>query len=734
MNSTVLRIGDSGSEVEQLQQALVDNNFYPDINASDNGIDGIFGPKTEDAVERFQSVNNLTIDGIAGPETLEALGLNSNESSGSSSGGTVLRPGDTGEFVSELQEKLVNNNFYPDINADNNGIDGIYGPKTEDAVRRYQTMNGLTVDGIAGPETLTSLGLREDSSDEFENTNSIFQSGDSGNGVKVIQQALVDNNFYPDIQAPDNGVDGIYGPKTEDAVRRYQIMNGLTVDGIAGPETLTSLGISGGGSGSERSSGSYGSTLYPGDSGDAVRRLQEELVQNYFYPNRDEENNGVDGIYGPDTEDAVRRYQTMNGLTVDGIAGPETLGSLGLKADSSEDSEDPEGTDFSGGAIGDITFNQEFIPASNNNRPQYTMSPDYITIHETANTAPGATAHMHAMYVKNPSTSVSWHFTVDDRPVIFQHLPLYETGFHAGDGSGDGNRNSIGIELCVNDGGDFRQTRKNAAVLVRKLMDDYDIPISNVVTHNHWSGKRCPANLLNQFDSFLNQVMDSQHKKTDDEEEDESEDITYYNLNSHFADIDEQFTSESTTLSYSTSYEVNLGSLKGKLTGSIIFGDAEESDWDLPADQALEGNLLDSNINKILNKMMEESLLPGISDVGEARAKLDEIIGDKISNLMEVRVSTFDRDWGFNSDFPYIVDITYITVELLYEIDSNVYVKEKLTLDEIDWDKDDELRYALVFILVIVAAVMFAKAVSVATLIAWLKHLARVLRLLPTFA
>ncbi|WP_174758206.1 peptidoglycan-binding domain-containing protein, partial [Alkalibacillus haloalkaliphilus] len=171
----------------------------------------------------------------------------------------------------------------------------IYGPNTEDAVRRYQVMNGLTVDGIAGPETLSSLGILGEDDGGSTGQNGILRHGDSGEAVKMLQQALVDNNFYPDISAPNNGVDGIYGPNTEDAVRRYQIMNGLTVDGIAGPETLSSLGISGAGSGSVRDSGGYGDTLRPGDRGDAVRSLQQALVDNNFYPNIDAPNNGVDG-------------------------------------------------------------------------------------------------------------------------------------------------------------------------------------------------------------------------------------------------------------------------------------------------------------------------------------------------------------------------------------------------------------------------------------------------------
>ncbi|MBG9767509.1 N-acetylmuramoyl-L-alanine amidase [Bacillus vallismortis] len=47
--------------------------------------------------------------------------------------------------------------FYPDKGAKNNGIDGVYGPKTANAVKRFQLMNGLTAAGIYGPQTKAKL-------------------------------------------------------------------------------------------------------------------------------------------------------------------------------------------------------------------------------------------------------------------------------------------------------------------------------------------------------------------------------------------------------------------------------------------------------------------------------------------------------------------------------------------------------------------------------------------------
>ncbi|MGG0022970.1 N-acetylmuramoyl-L-alanine amidase [Bacillus inaquosorum] len=148
-----------------------------------------------------------------------------------------------------------------------------------------------------------------------------------------------------------------------------------------------------------------------------------------------------------------------------------------------------------------VNIIQDFIPVGANNRPGYAMTPLYITVHNTANTAAGADAEAHARYLKNPDTTTSWHFTVDDTE-IYQHLPLNENGWHAGDGNGSGNRASIGIEICENADGDFAQATANAQWLIKTLMAEHDISLANVVPHKYWSGKECPRKLLDTWDTF----------------------------------------------------------------------------------------------------------------------------------------------------------------------------------------------------------------------------------------
>lgn len=71
---------------------------------------------------------------------------------------TTLRPGSEGDEVVELQTRLAALGFPP------GQIDGDYGPGTEAAVSAFQASEALLVDGIAGPRTLTALGLTDDDS------------------------------------------------------------------------------------------------------------------------------------------------------------------------------------------------------------------------------------------------------------------------------------------------------------------------------------------------------------------------------------------------------------------------------------------------------------------------------------------------------------------------------------------------------------------------------------------
>ncbi len=151
---------------------------------------------------------------------------------------------------------------------------------------------------------------------------------------------------------------------------------------------------------------------------------------------------------------------------------------------------------------------QNFIPSNQvKQRPGFFMIPQFITVHNTANSSKGANAELHSRYLHNGAggRTVGWHFTVDDKEV-YQHIPTNESAYHAGDGSGSGNRKSIGIEICENSDGDFQKAVKNAQQLIKQLMKEHNIPIERVVPHKHWSGKNCPHLLLNMWSTFIDGI------------------------------------------------------------------------------------------------------------------------------------------------------------------------------------------------------------------------------------
>ena len=128
---------------------------------------------------------------------------------------------------------------------------------------------------------------------------SLLKLGSRGSAVKTLQKNLNKNGAKLT-------VDGIFGKKTQAAVKSYQTKNGLTVDGIVGPMTSARLNPT---------------TVKLGSAGAQVKLLQMDL-------NKAGAKLSVDGIFGKKTLAAVKSFQTKNGLKADGIVGPLTHGKI----------------------------------------------------------------------------------------------------------------------------------------------------------------------------------------------------------------------------------------------------------------------------------------------------------------------------------------------------------------------------------------------------------------------
>ncbi|MBS5165602.1 MAG: N-acetylmuramoyl-L-alanine amidase [Butyricicoccus pullicaecorum] len=143
-----------------------------------------------------------------------------------------------------------------------------------------------------------------------------------------------------------------------------------------------------------------------------------------------------------------------------------------------------------------------------------TREVQYIVIHETDNFAAGANAARHDAFIHQNAMQekLSWHYTIDDHEG-YQHIPDTEPAYHAGDGMqpNGGNTNGIGIELCVAEDNDYEQTLKNGAILAGYLLYQYDLGMDALKKHQDFSGKICPARLIeeNRWEEFCNMVQDN---------------------------------------------------------------------------------------------------------------------------------------------------------------------------------------------------------------------------------
>lgn len=158
--------------------------------------------------------------------------------------------------------------------------------------------------------------------------------------------------------------------------------------------------------------------------------------------------------------------------------------------------------------VGDIPVYEDFLPETAMARTGEERKILYVVIHETDNVNEGADAKAHNNFIhtNGVDNELSWHYTVDDHE-IWHHLPDNETAFHAGDHMEDkgGNKNGIGVEMCVNADGDYEKTLQNAQMLAAQLLFEYDLDIDALKKHQDFSGKICPSKLINagRWDEFV---------------------------------------------------------------------------------------------------------------------------------------------------------------------------------------------------------------------------------------
>ncbi|WP_158412180.1 peptidoglycan-binding protein [Ilumatobacter nonamiensis] len=323
-----LRVGAQGNDVVALQRALIDAGI-----PLTGGADGVFGAVTRDAVRIFQQGRSMPVTGEVDEATSQAL-IGTSGSSGSSgssaSSAAGLTQGAQGSAVKELQEKLMARGAYVA-----GGADGIYGSATARAVRHVQLWFGLPQTGTVDGATSKALGLSGASASSGSAPSPAagaatssgsgsyvgMKQGARGADVKAVQQALQSVGTWI-----LGGADGVFGPATTSAVKKFQSVNGLAQNGVIGQREAQILGLT---SGSAPAPSAADTSAYlglkVGSRGAEVKELQSALIKAGVTVR-----GGADGVFGSVTKSALAQYQKAVGVTASGTVNQGTINKLGL--------------------------------------------------------------------------------------------------------------------------------------------------------------------------------------------------------------------------------------------------------------------------------------------------------------------------------------------------------------------------------------------------------------------
>lgn len=217
---TGIKRGMRGDNVKALQQKLVSLGFRLDKF----GVDGIFGPETQAAVEELQRALGVEVTGALDEATLAALNTEEGMAKLQERMHKGLSTGDVGKDVRDIQNEL--NKYLGD--SDKLVADGIYGPKTKAAVEKLQKELGVEVTGTWDDTTRAAFESSKMVLFSFEKIRKGIKRGETSNEVKALQEQLIKTGYLTD----QSVADGIYGPKTEEAVRKLQRELGVEETGV----------------------------------------------------------------------------------------------------------------------------------------------------------------------------------------------------------------------------------------------------------------------------------------------------------------------------------------------------------------------------------------------------------------------------------------------------------------------------------------------------------------------
>ena len=276
--------GSRGDAVSAIQQPLKDLGYY------DYYVDGIFGPRTQTAVQLLQFDLERPVTGVADAE-LQRIILSGRLSAYDPY--HELARGNRGMRVRQMQERLRELGYLADA------ADGIFGPRTLKAVQLFQYENGLPETSAATRDTLKRL--YSDGASRCSSYIDLYP-GDTGYRVREL------NNRLRDLYYLENSPGSTYSSQTASAVRVFQRTAGLRETGYASQAVQRLLF-------SDDAPEAPGYiVLRRGDDNERVARLQRRLRDLNYY------DGPVDGYFDRQTKDAVALFQKKVGLKPTGIA------------------------------------------------------------------------------------------------------------------------------------------------------------------------------------------------------------------------------------------------------------------------------------------------------------------------------------------------------------------------------------------------------------------------------
>ena len=345
VSGVIIRLNNKGELVKTVQTRLKELGYYT------GAVSGTYDKATQSAVKDFQKKNGLKADSVCGSDTQNAL-LSGNALSAAATATPLptatptpaptfqvpektVRKGTTGNDARLVQQRLK------DLGYLAGKVDGDFGTASVTALKTFQTRHGLEADGEAGGATYkilfsaNALAANQlptakptaaptiapvETYPEITKDNVVaVKLGVSGAAVTRLQQRLTQLGYYT------ANADGKCKSDDVAAIKVFQKKNGLAADGIAGYDTQIKLysatAVTANGAMAGGTVESF-TTLRKGDTGNAVKEMQQRLIDLGYLSDK------ADGNFGRNTFQAVYAFQKAHGLGRDGVAGAATLSKL----------------------------------------------------------------------------------------------------------------------------------------------------------------------------------------------------------------------------------------------------------------------------------------------------------------------------------------------------------------------------------------------------------------------